>query len=354
MPFSIPQKPRHANYSNGYLVKRSTILLLVIVAVIVGVILWFVKRGKSAPPAVEAATAQKAADEPEGPHVARDTNGNVVISMTDEAQGEMGIKVKKPEPRQMSPEVKGYGRAQDPAPLAASLADLAAAEAVFLASSNELARSKILQGQGNASARVLQTAEAASTRDRLAFQTSRDKLLLAWGNVLAGQTNLPGFVQALTSREAVLVRIDLPAGEIISNAPSAARVVALSGRSAEGQFLGSTPAVDPQAQGQGFFFLIKPNATQLSPGEAVTAFLKLPGEPVAGVIIPREAVVRAEGSGWVYSMKSDGEGLTRTEIPLDHPVDEGWFITKGVTADNYIVTTGAQQLLSIELKGKGD
>ena len=38
---------------------------------------------------------------------------------------------------------------------------------------------------------------------------------------------------------------------------------------------------------------------------------------------------------------------------LDQPTEAGWFITKGVTADDYVVVTAAQQLLSIELKGQG-
>jgi hypothetical protein len=48
-----------------------------------------------------------------------------------------------------------------------------------------------------------------------------------------------------------------------------------------------------------------------------------------------------------------GEGFTRIEIPLDHPTEAGWFMSKGAAATDHVVTTGAQQLLSIELKGQG-
>ena len=60
-------------------------------------------------------------------------------------------------------------------------------------------------------------------------------------------------------------------------------------------------------QGTGFLFLLKPNSLRLLPGEAVTALSKLPGEPLAGVIIPRDAVVRTEGVGWVYVLNEGGE-----------------------------------------------
>ena len=71
------------------------------------------------------------------------------------------------------------------------------------------------------------------------------------------------------------------------------------------------------------------------------------------MIIPREAVVRVEGAGWMYVHNGGGEGFTRIEVALEHPTEAGWFVTKGATAADHVVTTGAQQLLSIELKGPG-
>jgi hypothetical protein len=85
----------------------------------------------------------------------------------------------------------------------------------------------------------------------------------------------------------------------------------------------------------------------------VTGFLKVAGQPRAGVIIPRDAVVRTAGASWVYVANPGGEVFTRTEISLENPVEAGWFVTKGVTAEDYIIVTGAQQLLSFELKGQG-
>jgi len=35
---------------------------------------------------------------------------------------------------------------------------------------------------------------------------------------------------------------------------------------------------------------------------------------------------------------------------LDHPIEGGWFVSKGVTTEDYLVVTGAQILLSEELK----
>ena len=126
----------------------------------------------------------------------------------------------------------------------------------------------------------------------------------------------------------------------------------MAGQLMEGELLGPAPATDAQMQGKGFLFLVRSNATGIAVGESVLGYLKLSGEPVAGVVVPREAVVRNAGLGWVYVLNSGGEAFTRTEVALDHPTEAGWFVTKGVGASDYVVVTAAQQLLSLELKGQ--
>jgi hypothetical protein len=61
-------------------------------------------------------------------------------------------------------------------------------------------------------------------------------------------------------------------------------------------------------------------------------------------------VVRTEGKGWVYVLNEGGEALTRKEIALDRPTETGWFVTRDITASDHVVVTGAQVLLSEELK----
>ena len=335
--------------------KRVILLVIFVAAGFAGGILWMKHRqpGHSLaaePPAAAPALADKEAG---GPKVSHDTNGNAVITMTDKTQKALGIQVKSPAPFQMTPELKGYGKVLDPAPLAALVTELATAQAAYAASSNELARLKTLEGQGNASARALQTAEAAAVRDMLAIHSAKERLALSWGKAVADQKDLPGFVQSLAALEAVLVRIDLPAGETLKAPPASARIVALSGRSSEAEFLEPAPSADPQMQGQGFIFFLRPNPLRLTAGESLVGYLKIPGEPLAGVIIPRDAVVRAEGLGWIYVLNAAGEAFTRTEVALDHPTEAGWFVTKGATTKDRVVVTGGQQLLSFELKGAG-
>jgi hypothetical protein len=335
-------------------VKRLIVLVIFVAAGFAGGVLWMKKHGAAPPPAAETPTAAATADEEAAaPQVSRDTNGNAVIAMSDETQGDLGILVRSLAAFQMSPEQKGYGRVLDPAPLVALVTELASAQAAYPASSGELARLKTLEGQGNASARALQTAEAAASRDWAVIQSARERLTLSWGKVVADQNDLPAFIHDLSSLETALVRIDLPVGETLKEPPASARIANLSGASADAGLLEKASSVDPQMQGQGFLFLLKPNSLRLTSGEAVVGYLKIPGEPLAGVIIPREAVVRVEGAGWVYVLNSAGDAFTRVEVALDHPTEAGWFATRGLSAGHYVVVTGAQQLLSIELKGQG-
>jgi hypothetical protein len=142
-------------------------------------------------------------------------------------------------------------------------------------------------------------------------------------------------------------------GESLKGQPVGARLLTLSERSLDAEMIGPATSVDPQMQGRGYLLLLKDNSAQLAPGEAITGFLKVSGEPVKGVVIPREAVVRTEGAGWVYVHTGGGEAFTRVKIPLDHPTEAGWLATEGVSPNDYVVVTGAQQLLSLEQKGKG-
>ena len=283
------------------------------------------------------------------PRVTRDTNGNVVIKIDNETQKLIAMKIEALPAAQMTPELKGYGRVLDPAPLAALMTELASAQAAYQASSNELARLNTLATTGNASARALQTAEAAALHDQLLMQSARDRLTLSWGRAVAEQTNLPAFIQSLTTLDTALIRVDLSASERLKSPPSTVRVVRLSGDSTEAQGLGPAGGVDPQTQGQGFIFQVKTNQARFLPGEAVSGYLKAPGESLNGVVMPRDAVVRTDGNAWVYVASSD-EHFTRKEITLDHPVENGWFVTSGIVANDQVVTAGAQSLLSEEIK----
>ena len=330
---------------------KRTIILIVIGAVIGGGAVYLKNRhaGPDADDNKAAADATASGTSTET-HISHDTNGNVVITISDDTRKDIGLQLAKPAAAQFSPEAKGYGHVEDTAAFAGLVNDLASAEAAYAVSSNELDRVKTLAGQGNASTRVLQAAEAAATHDGLAAQSARDHLLLSSTPALVDRNDLPAFVQSLAAGNASLIRLDLPAGEALPALPVGARVVSLSGGSADAEFLGAASSTDPQTQGRGYFFLVNSNSVGFAPGEAVTGYLKLPGDPLSGVIVPGDAVVRTEGAGWIYVLDSSGKSFTRKAIALDHSTEGGWFVTNGISAGDSIIVVGAQTLLSEELK----
>jgi multidrug efflux pump subunit AcrA (membrane-fusion protein) len=282
------------------------------------------------------------------------TNGQTLVKLDQKAQEKAGLKIAPLEPATLKPEIKGYGRVLDPGPLAALLVELTSARAALEASTKEFQRLKILHGQDqNVSTRALETAEAAAKRDQIAVDAAQIKLATGWGKAVASQPDLSAFVRPLVALEAVLVRIDLPLGEALEKPPSAARIAALTAEDhpVEAEFLGPTVSADPQTQGQGFLFLLK--RAPLTPGAAVVGWLSLPGDVQNGVVVPRSALVRHESEVFVYLQTAEHLFL-RKEIDLEHPLANGWFVDEGLKPKQNIVVTGAQQLLSEDLKGQGE
>lgn len=323
--------------------------LVFLAAVLAAVFTGCSQQSKEQPAA--AAPAEKSA-EPES-RVKHGTNGEVIITLDAATQKLMGLETSALAPAKLSPEIKGYGRVLDFSPLASVVADLTTARAASEASQAELKRLKALAAQNNASERALQTAEAAATRDQAQVESARLRLLAGWGSAIAGRQDLPAFVQSLGSLGSALVEIDLPGGEPAPAMPAGARLLTLADESAlaRAQLIGPAPAVDPQMQGRGFLFLVEPNASRLAPGAAVTGFLSMPGETQSGVAVPRNAVIRFNGTTWVYRQTAD-ETFERVEVALESPLENGWFVREDLKPEEKVVTVGAQQLLSEELKGK--
>jgi hypothetical protein len=323
--------------------------LLPFVSAVIAVMFLIVGCAKKEEPADH---EEHKAAEPES-RVKRSTNGEAVITLDAETQKVMGLQVAALEAASLNPEVRGYGRVLDPALLSTAVAELVSTSAAAEASQKELARLKALTEQNNASIRARETAEAAAQRDAAQAMLARAKLLTTMGKAIASRDDLPELAQILASGERALVRVELAAGETLKGEPIGARLVPLAGdgQTIEARFLGAATAVDLQTQGQGFLFLVESNQSRLIANAAVEGFIELPGDTQAGVVVPRNAVLRFNGATWIYLQAGD-ESFQRKEIALDRPLGDGWFIREGLKAQDKVVTVGAQQLLSEELKGQ--
>lgn len=294
---------------------------------------------------------EKKSAEPES-RVKRNASGEVIITLDTETQKRVGLETGTLAATQLAPEIRAVGRVLEPAGVSSLVADFISARATAEASAKELERSKPLLKSDNISARSYQTAEANAARDSAQLEAARAKLIGALGSELAARENLVELTKSLTSGASALVRLDLPLGEAPPGNLSGAQILALREGSKwiEAKFAGAT-AVDSPSQTRGLLFFIESNGYGFTAGESVTGSINGAGAAQAGVVIPGAAVVRKDGVAWVYVQTADGE-FTRREISTERPVDGGSFVTRGVAAGDKIVTVGAQQLLSEELKGQ--
>lgn len=285
--------------------------------------------------------------------VLRNSKNGDALSLNANEQSILALKVVTLTSVRHPQEVKGYGQVIDPTPLTSIVAQLVAAQATVEVSQKELDRLNVLSAQENASARDLQTAAAAAQRDQTALYSLHQKLIATWGSTIAAHDNLPKWSESLAAGETALVRIDLPAGEYLKSPPAVARLYTLLDETngVEAEFVDAAPTVNPQTQGQGFFYLVKSRQPGFAPGASVLGYLKESAEDRAGVIIPRSAVTRFDGKPWVFLKQGDNT-FVRKEIALQSPLAEGWFTDEGVKPGEQVVVSGAQMLLSEALKSQ--
>jgi hypothetical protein len=282
-----------------------------------------------------------------------DADGRTLVKLDRDTQTHMGLKVESLAAAQMAPEVRGFGRVLDPAPLAALVVEAATTQASLESSTKEYERLKTLYSQNqNASARALETAEVAMKRDQISLESVRSRLLLGWGQAVISQGDLPAFVQSVVSRQAALVRVDVPLGERLTAPPTGGRIAPLAAPEtlAEAQYLGPAPSADPQTQSLGLLFLLK--VSPPPPGTAVLAWLTIPGPAQSGVIVPRDALLRHESRTFVYLQVAE-DTFERKAVTIERPADNGWFVGQAIKPGDKVVVVGAQELLSEELKGQG-
>lgn len=225
------------------------------------------------------------------------------------------------------------------------------------ASRREYERLKVLHGNRNISDKTFQSAEAAWMSDEANVRAAQEGLEALgsgarqrWGSVLAKWLvdGSSAFIRLIQQQE-VLIQITLPADAHISSAPQTARIQLADGKLASVKLVSTAARTDPRIQGMSFFYLASGKADFL-PGMNVVAYLPV-GPQIRGVIVPRSAVVWWQGKAWVYVQKAE-ERFIRHEVSMDMPIENGWFVSEGLSAGDRLVVGGAQLLLSEEFRGQ--
>jgi len=278
------------------------------------------------------------------------TPGTVHLETDDQEKAD--IQMAKPTPMEYKAETAGFARVLDPASLIAEMSELDMDKSALDASSKELARTQTLKASDNASAQALETADAAVKHDQAQLAAVQARMISEWGAVLVSREDLPQLAHSLLTREAALVRVDVPGGENLPTAPLTVHLAPVGGDAmpVEAELLGPAASTDAQVQGSALICILRQNPPV--PGMQMSASITGADAGQKGLQLPGKAIVRYDGDTFIYA-QTNNEDFERRRVKLGATLRDGTvFIPSGeVTAQDQVVVNGAAQLLSEELKG---
>ena len=270
-------------------------------------------------------------------------NGEPTVTLDDETQKKIGIVTTPVTAAATTEELQAFGNVIDVKELADFANQYAAAHAQQQQAQSkasfderELQRLRTLNADNrNVSDRAVQEAAANVAADNgqaaaaaAAMQGATTAVVQRFGTTIANAlANHSPLYQNLIAMHDVLVELAMPAGVAAPN------VVKIDDVNAT--LLSIAPRVDPKLQGRTFFYLA--SSAKLSAGMNVVARIPT-SRGVSRVIVPPDAVVSWQGRSWVYVRRA--------------PTKFARIDASAIKAGDEVVTTGAQQLLSEEMRSQ--
>ncbi len=294
-------------------------------------------------------------------------DGRPVVRISAQSQQAAGIAVQTLQSAKREAAAEAYGMVVNLQPLAelrgryfAATAESRAARATLAVAESDYRRMELLfRDDRNVSEQAMKAAQARYqselARQAAADQAAasiRDAIRGTWGETVTGWAVNPDSqtMRSLLQQTASLVQLvfpyDLPHAAVrgkIVVAPAMAR-----DNSHPASFVAASPQIDPGYPGETYFYLV--NGGGLRSGMRVAARIRMGSAPVSGVIVPSVAVVWHAGKAWAYVKDDDENSFARFEVSTADEMEGGWFNTTGFDADDEVVVSGAQLLLSEELK----
>lgn len=218
------------------------------------------------------------------------------------------------------------------------------------------------QDDKNVSDRAVQEAVAALNGEQARLAASNtlarglyESMRQQWGTTLANwavKRTTNSELQPLLDYREVLLKVTLPF-DVTLNKNSLLQIAQIGGKTqlAKARFISDAPQADSTIQGKTYFYLAP--AGNLRAGMRVTARMDAQNKATSGVIVPHEAVVWFSNQAWVYQKISKDKFIRRlisTEVEIESAAISGWYNTKGLVVGDELVISGAQLLLSEELK----
>lgn len=272
-----------------------------------------------------------------------------VVTIDADTQRRLGIVVAPLTVSTDAATLDGFAKGLDAAPLAAIIAEIDTAEATAAASAAEAGRLDILYRQDtSASRRSVEAARAQARGDAARVRLAQQRIGIEFGPGLLhlGVSQVRRLASEIANGTAALVRIDIPGANL---APGTIVSVAAGTASSTVHVLGPASAADARLQSAGVLAVLSgPMARQSLIGRVLTA--RIVNGPVrAGLLVPRDAIVRFQGQMWVY--RQTAKGFDR--VALNDPISatDGWLVSDGLAPSDHIAVHGSAGLLAIDLGG---
>jgi hypothetical protein len=294
-------------------------------------------------------------------------NGQTVIKLDAQTQQLAGITTAPLKPARHTSEWPAFGKAISIQPLLAlhhrylaTLTERHRATAKFTQAQQTIQRQQDLYQSGVTAKRSLQDQQAQWQADKALLDATQyqdqaiiDEALLNWGKTLsdwaltANANKLAPFVSGLQT----LLQITVPTQYALTDKLHTIAIEAAGDRSKAqpAEFVATAPQTDGSSQGIGYFF--QTSGKTVKTGMSISAWLPEQGQQHDGVIIPKSAVCWSLDQAYVY-LKTADDTFSRRAISGYSVTTDGYFITHTLKPDDVIVTTGAQMLLSEELRGQ--
>lgn len=262
-------------------------------------------------------------------------------------------------------EISSHGSVQDLTPLLeirqqylATLAQQSGAQAKYRESELNLHRTRKLHDQDIVASRRLQEQQALWQADQAELHASSYRLQaivaasrLQWGERLTDWfTQSSDFeIKPYLQHRRQLLTVVLPHGVTARKPPQRVWVDDHGNRpqAVAAELIAVAPQVDPLSLGQRAFYRLEQR--QLPIGAQLTAWISDDESSIDTVAIPESALVWHLGQPWVFIKDSHGE-FKRQLLTTFSPIGNGLLSTTALSNGQIIVRSGAQTLLSQELK----
>ena len=343
---------------------KKSLLIVLLQAIIIIVLFWMlVFYGKDEYENFQ----QEQEEEIETPNRVSEKEGISSITLSPATQKNSGIKTDVVQPIAFEGEIKSYGNV-------VNIDGLIEAKTHYLNLTSELNLNNASQAQNqaqyerlkalnaddkNVSDRAVQEAQAlvngdVAKRNATIAQIKqlKESTQLKWGDALAQlvfASKPPAHLQALLTRNNVLVQVGLPLNTAAPKLGSSIQITPLNASSQIIQAHYVSPATQSDQSGFGKTYYYTAPADLLRIGMRVNAEMDPnANDAKQGVVIPNSAVVWYAGKAWAY-FKEDDDHFIRKPIDTNTEIEEGWF-NQAIAAESIVVISGAQLLLSEEFK----